>query len=83
MYEKFIKNNINLLSPSITKSFLKKKGIFVNDQEAAAITNIAKEKWPELYNKNYQNAFTLLKGKVSEDTHQILLNLYLKSIKEY
>lgn len=83
MYENFIKNNINLLTPSITKKFLQKKGIFINDSEALMITNIAKQNWNDLYNKNYQNAFSLLKGKVSEETYQKLLNLYLTTIKEY
>lgn len=83
MYENFIKNNIGYLNQSITKSFLEKKGIYLSDSESLIVTNLFKERWKELYNKDYENTFNLLKNKVSGENYQKLLNLYLSTIKEY
>lgn len=83
MYEKLIKNNINLLNKDITKEFLRKKGIYVTDNEAIIITDLAKSNWQKLYNKDYKDVFLKLKMSIKKETYDSLLNLYLTYIRDY
>ncbi len=83
MYEKLIKNNIIYLNKTITKNFLNKRKIYVNDNEAEIITILLKENWQKLYNKDYQETFNILKSKVSKETYNSIYDLYIKSINEY
>lgn len=83
MYEKLIKNNIMYLNNSITKSFLTKRGIKATDEEINVITNLLKNNWQKLYNKDYQSTFKILKEKVNPKTYNAILTLYLDSINKY
>jgi len=83
MYEKLIKNNINLLNKHITKEFLSKKNISITLEEAELITFLVKDNWQKLYNKDYESTFNKLKGNIKEETYNKLLNLYLTSIRDY
>ena len=67
MYERLIKNNINYLNKHLTRGFLETKNIYVDDNESDIITNLIKNNWKDLYNKNYSNTFNTLKKNVKKE----------------
>ena len=83
MYYKLLKNNISKLNPTITSDFLNDKGINVNMDEAILLTNLAKENWETLFNKNYDDVFKIIKENISEVKYEKLLALYLEMINQY
>ena len=83
MYERLIKNNINYLNKHLTRGFLETKNIYVDDNESDIITNLIKNNWKDLYNKNYSNTFNTLKNNVKKETYEKLLSLYLNTIRKY
>ena len=77
MYERLIKNNINYLNKYLTKGFLEVKGINVTLDEAEIITILLKDNWENLYHRNYQSTFDILKEKIKKETYEKILSLYL------
>lgn len=83
MYYKLIEQNIYKLSSNITKSFLEKNGIYVNEEESIFLTNIVKENWEDLYNNNYENVFKLISKELNQNKVKLLFNLYQTKINQY
>ena len=81
MYYKLIEQNIYKLSSNITKSFLEKNGIYVNEEESIFLTNIVKENWEDLYNNNYE--FKLISKELNQNKVKLLFNLYQTKINQY
>ena len=83
MYYKLIEQNIYKLSSNITKSFLEKNGIYVNEEESIFLTNIVKENWEDLYNNNYENECKLISKELNQNKVKLLFNLYQTKINQY
>ena len=83
MYYKLIEQNIYKLSSNITKSFLEKNGIYVNEEESIFLTNIVKENWEDLYNNNYEDVFKLISKELNQNKAKLLFNLYQTKINQY
>lgn len=83
MYYKLIEQNIYKLSSNITKSFLEKNGIYVNEEESIFLTNIVKENWEDLYNNNYEDVFKLISKELNQNKVKLLFNLYQTKINQY
>ena len=83
MYYKLIEQNIYKLSSNITKSYLEKNGIYVNEEESIFLTNIVKENWEDLYNNNYENVFKLISKELNQNKVKLLFNLYQTKINQY
>lgn len=83
MYERLIKNNITYLNKYLTKGFLETKNIYIDLDEASIVTDLIKNNWQDLYNKNYTNTFNILKSNVKKETYEKLLSLYLTIIRKY
>ena len=83
MYYRLIENNIDKLNDKITKNYFSKNNIYLSDDEAILLTNIAKENWKDLYEKNYEKSFKLIEKHMSKEKANDILNLYLKIISQY
>ena len=83
MYYRLIENNIDKLNDNITKNYFYKNNIYLSDDEAILLTNIAKENWKDLYEKNYIESFNLIKSNIDKEKADEILNLYLKTISQY
>ena len=83
MYYKLNEQNIYKLSSNITKSYLEKNGIYVNEEESIFLTNIVKENWEDLYNNNYENVFKLISKELNQNKVKLLFNLYQTKINQY
>lgn len=83
MYYRLIENNIDKLNDKITKSYFYKNNIYLSDDEAILLTNIAKENWKDLYEKKYEESFKLIEKNISKEKANDILNLYLKIISQY
>ena len=83
MYYKLIENNIDKLNDKMTKNYFSKNNIYLSDDEAILLTNIAKENWKDLYEKRYEESFKLIEKNMSKEKTNDILNLYLKTISQY
>ena len=83
MYYRLIENNIDKLNDKMTKNYFSKNNIYLSDDEAILLTNIAKENWKNLYEKRYEESFKLIEKNVSKEKANDILNLYLKTISQY
>lgn len=83
MYYRLIENNIYKLNDRMTKNYFYKNNIYLSDDEAILLTNIAKENWKDLYYKNYIESFNLIKNNMDKEKADKILNLYLKTISQY
>ncbi len=83
MYYKLIENNIDKLNDKMTKNYFSKNNIYLSDDEAILLTNIAKENWKDLYEKRYEESFKLIEKNISKEKSNDILNLYLKTISQY
>ena len=83
MYYRLIENNIDKLNDRMTKNYFYKNNIYLSDDEAILLTNIAKENWKDLYEKNYEDSFKLIEKNMSKEKANDILNLYLKTISQY
>jgi len=83
MYYRLIENNIYKLNDRMTKNYFYKNNIYLSDDEAILLTNIAKENWKDLYEKNYIESFNLIKNNMDKEKADKILNLYLKTISQY
>ena len=83
MYYKLISSNISKLDSSITYNFLKNNNIDVSEEESSFLTELAKEYWEDLYNKNYSYVFDIMSKKMDIKTCNDIKDLYLKVIKQY
>ena len=83
MYYRLIENNIDKLNDKMTKNYFYKNNIYLSDDEAILLTNIAKENWKDLYEKKYEDSFKLIKKNMSREKANDILNLYLKIISQY
>ena len=83
MYYRLIENNIYKLNDRMTKNYFYKNNIYLSDDEAILLTNIAKENWKDLYEKNYIDSFNLIKNNMDKEKADKILNLYLKTISQY
>ena len=83
MYYRLIENNIDKLNDRMTKNYFYKNNIYLSDDEAILLTNIAKENWKDLYEKNYIESFNLIKSNIDKEKADEILNLYLKTISQY
>lgn len=83
MYYKLIENNIDKLNDKITKNYFSKNSIYLTNDEAILLTNIAKENWKDLYEKRYEESFKLIEKNISKEKSNDILNLYLKTISQY
>ena len=83
MYYRLIENNIYKLNDRMTKNYFYKNNIYLSDDEAILLTNIAKENWKNLYEKNYIESFNLIKNNMDKEKADEILNLYLKTISQY
>ena len=83
MYYKLIENNIDKLNDKMTKNYFSKNNIYLTDDEAILLTNIAKENWKDLYEKRYEESFKLIEKNISKEKSNDILNLYLKTISQY
>ena len=83
MYYKLIENNIDKLNDKMTKNYFSKNNIYLSDDEAILLTNIAKENWKVLYEKRYEESFKLIEKNISKEKSNDILNLYLKTISQY
>lgn len=83
MYYRLIENNIYKLNDRMTKNYFYKNNIYLSDDEAILLTNIVKENWKDLYEKNYIESFNLIKNNMDKEKADKILNLYLKTISQY
>lgn len=83
MYYRLIENNIDKLNDKMTKNYFSKNNIYLTDDEAILLTNIAKENWKDLYEKRYEESFKLIEKNTSKEKSNDILNLYLKIISQY
>lgn len=83
MYYRLIENNIDKLNDKMTKNYFSKNNIYLSDDEAILLTNIAKENWKDLYEKRYEESFKLIEKNISKEKSNDILNLYLKTISQY
>lgn len=83
MYYRLIENNIDKLTDKMTKNYFYKNNIYLSDDEAILLTNIAKENWKDLYKKNYEESFKLIEKNMNKEKANDILNLYLKTISQY
>ncbi len=83
MYYNLIKGNISKLDSNTTMHFLNNNNINVNYEESSFLTELAKEYWEDLYNKNYSDVFNIMSKKINNKTCNDIKNLYLKIIKQY
>ena len=83
MYYRLIENNIDKLNDKMTKNYFSKNNIYLSDDEAILLTNIAKENWKDLYEKKYEESFKLIEKNISKEKSNDILNLYLKTISQY
>lgn len=83
MYYRLIENNIDKLNDKMTKNYFSKNNIYLSDDEAILLTNIAKENWKDLYKKRYEESFKLIEKNINKEKSNDILNLYLKTISQY
>lgn len=83
MYYRLIENNIDKLNDKMTKNYFSKNNIYLSDDEAILLTNIAKENWKDLYEKRYEESFKLIEKNINKEKSNDILNLYLKTISQY
>ena len=78
MYEMLIKEYIKRLSLKDINDFANKNNINLINDEDKKIYDLITKYWKDVYNGNPNEAFTILKNEVSEDTYNKVIDLYNK-----
>ncbi len=82
MLEDLIASYISTLHENHVMEYAKKRGIFLEPQEAVEITSFLKRYWKALYHQQ-TTCLKELKGKVKEETYTKALLLYEEMRKNY
>ena len=78
MYEALISSYINKLSINDINDFAIKNNIVLKENEDKIIYDFVKNNWKEVYKGNTLKELYKIKGKVSNDTFNVILELYNK-----